>query len=179
MEEAAGLLTRGSLSRRLPGNRSFRCTSGVSAGEQLPSQRRDRPGFAPDSLTALPCEAGAYHRVVSAAAFRLWAPVVLMATIIFAFSSVPSLSTGLGTWDLVLRKLAHLTEYAMLGALLQRAIARPALAVLIGGLYAATDEIHQHFVRGRHAAWYDVVIDTIGVAVGVALWSRSRRDHAT
>lgn len=117
--------------------------------------------------------------MVSAASFRLWAPVALMAAIIFAFSSVPSLGTGLGTWDLVLRKLAHLTEYAVLGALLQRALARPGLAILIGGLYATTDEIHQHFVPGRHAAWYDVVIDTIGVTIGVVLWSRSRRDRAT
>jgi VanZ family protein len=101
-----------------------------------------------------------------------------MAAIIFAFSSVPSLGTGLGTWDLVLRKLAHLSEYAVLGALLQRALARPGLAILIGSLYAVSDEIHQHFVRGRHAAWYDVVIDTIGITVGVVLWTRSRWGRA-
>ncbi len=112
---------------------------------------------------------------MSAAAFRLWAPVVLVAAIIFAFSSVPSLGTGLGTWDLVLRKLAHLSEYAVLGALLHRALSRPWLAVLIGALYATSDEIHQHFVRGRHAAWYDVVIDTVGVTIGVVAWSRRRR----
>ena len=82
--------------------------------------------------------------------------------------------TGLGTWDLILRKLAHLTEYAILGALLARALARPELAIAIGALYATSDEIHQHFVRGRHAAWYDVLIDTIGVSVGVLAWSRSR-----
>lgn len=117
--------------------------------------------------------------MVSAASFGRWAPVVLMAAIIFAFSSVPSLGTGLGTWDLVLRKLAHLTEYALLGALLQRALARPGLAILIGGLYAATDEIHQHFVPGRHAAWYDVAIDTVGVMIGVTLWNRSRWGRAT
>ena len=51
---------------------------------------------------------------------------------IFAFSSIPSLGTGLGTWDLVLRKLAHLTEYAVLGALLVRALDRPAVAILLG-----------------------------------------------
>jgi len=45
-----------------------------------------------------------------------------------------------------------------------------------GGLYAVSDEIHQHFVRGRHAAWYDAVIDTIGVTIGVVLWSRVRRN---
>src|SRR5262249_11736493 len=43
----AGLLTRGSLLRRLPGSRQW-----PLAEERLPSQRRDRPGFAPGSLTA-------------------------------------------------------------------------------------------------------------------------------
>jgi VanZ family protein len=75
----------------------------------------------------------------------------------------------------VLRKLAHLTEYAILGALLVRALGRPWLAILLGGLYAASDEFHQHFVRGRHAAWYDVVIDTVGVTIGVAAWRRRPR----
>jgi hypothetical protein len=41
---AAGLLTRGSLPRRLPGSRP----SGVVAEERLPLQRRDRPGLAPE-----------------------------------------------------------------------------------------------------------------------------------
>ena len=101
-----------------------------------------------------------------------------MAAIIFAFSSVPSLGTGLGTWDLVLRKLAHLTEYAILGALLQRALSRPWLAIPIGGLYAVSDERGGGGVRGRHAAWYDVVIDTIGVTIGVVLYGRSRWGRA-
>ena len=62
----------------------------------------------------------------------------------------------------------------MLGALLVRAIGRPQLAILAGALYAASDEIHQSFVRGRHGAWYDVVIDTVGVTIGVLAWKRSR-----
>ena len=98
--------------------------------------------------------------------------------VIFAFSSIPSLSSGLGTWDLILRKIAHLSEYAILGALLVRAVQRPAVAILAGGLYAVTDEFHQHFVRGRHAAWYDVLIDTVGVTIGVLTWSRLRRGRA-
>jgi VanZ family protein len=106
--------------------------------------------------------------------FRAWAPIVLWAAVIFAFSAVPSLSSGLGTWDLLVRKIAHLSEYAILGALLVRAIQRPAVAILAGGLYAVSDELHQHFVRGRHAAWYDVLIDTVGVTIGVLAWSRVR-----
>jgi VanZ family protein len=114
---------------------------------------------------------------VSARGFRAWAPIVLWAAVIFAFSSIPSLSSGLGTWDLILRKIAHLSEYAILGALLLRAIQRPAVAILAGALYAVTDEVHQHFVRGRHAAWYDVLIDTVGVTIGVLAWSRLRRNR--
>ena len=91
-----------------------------------------------------------------------------LGAVIFAFSSVPSLGTGLGTWDLILRKCAHITEYAILGFLLMRAFGRPAPALALGALYAASDEVHQHFVRGRHGAWYDVVIDTVGVTA--ACW---------
>ena len=109
---------------------------------------------------------------MSTRGFRAWGPIVLWAAVIFAFSSIPSLSSGLGTWDLILRKIAHLSEYAILGALLVRAVQRPAVAILAGGLYAVTDEFHQHFVRGRHAAWYDVLIDTVGVTIGVLAWSR-------
>ena len=101
-----------------------------------------------------------------------WLPVVVWAAVIFAFSSVPSLSTELGTWDTILRKLAHLTEYAILGALLCRAVRRPAVAVAIATLYAVTDEVHQTFVEGRHGAPLDVGIDAIGAIVGVLVWHR-------
>ena len=105
-------------------------------------------------------------------ALSVWLPVVVWAAVIFALSSVPSLSTGLGFWDTVLRKGAHLTEYAILGALLLRALGRDAPALAAGILYAASDELHQHFVRGRHAAPVDVLIDAVGVGVGILLLHR-------
>src|SRR5205085_6520858 len=37
----------------------------------------------------------------------VWLPIVLWAGLIFALSSIPSLHSGLGTWDLILRKCAH------------------------------------------------------------------------
>ena len=104
----------------------------------------------------------------------LWLPVVLWAGLIFGLSSVPDLGTGLGTWDLVLRKLAHFCEYAILGALLLRAFGRAELAVAAGVAYAATDELHQHFVPGRHAALRDVAIDAAGVLAGVVLLVQSK-----
>jgi VanZ family protein len=104
----------------------------------------------------------------------VWLPVVAWAAVIFAFSSVPHLGTGLGTWDTVLRKGAHVTEYAVLGALLYRALWREAIALAAGIAYAATDELHQHFVQGRHASPVDVAIDAVGVALGMLVWLRVR-----
>ena len=113
---------------------------------------------------------GVRHRVVS-----LWLPVVLWAALIFAFSSVPDLGTGLGGWDLVLRKLAHAAEYAVLGALLARALRSPGVAVAAGVLYAVSDEVHQAFVPGRLGSPIDVAIDAVGVVAGVVLWKRATR----
>ena len=111
----------------------------------------------------------------SSAGLRLWAPVVLWAAVIFAFSSIPSLGTGLGTWDLVLRKLAHVAEYTVLGALLARAFGRSGVALALGVAYAVSDELHQHFVPGRRGAPLDVLIDSVGVALGIAAWRRFSR----
>jgi VanZ family protein len=99
--------------------------------------------------------------------FTLWAAVVLWAGLIFALSSIPSLSTGLGVWDEVLRKGAHAIEYAILGILLFRALGRELPAFLLGVAYAITDEVHQHFVQGRHASPFDVAFDAAGVALGL------------
>jgi VanZ family protein len=104
----------------------------------------------------------------------IWLPVLIWAAVIFTLSSIPSLSTGLGTWDTILRKGAHLTEYAVLGGLLYRALGREPLALGVGIAYAATDELHQYFVRGRHASPVDVAIDAVGVAAGMLLWLRLR-----
>ena len=104
----------------------------------------------------------------------VWLPVVAWAAVIFTLSSIPSLSTGLGTWDTILRKGAHLTEYAVFGGLLYRALGREPLALSVGIAYAATDELHQYFVRGRHASPTDVAIDAVGVAVGMLIWLRLR-----
>ena len=116
----------------------------------------------------------AYHRKVPGSIARLWLPVVAWAALIFAFSSVPDLGTGLGGWDLVLRKLAHAAEYAVLGALLQRAVRSPVLAFALGTIYAISDELHQSFVPGRMGSPLDVVVDAAGVVVGVVLWQRTQ-----
>ena len=103
--------------------------------------------------------------------FKLWFPVVIWAGIIFYFSSIPDLKTGL-EYDFFLRKLAHITEYLIFTFLLYRAFSGsfnmnvfrffmyPAAFSL---LYAISDEIHQYFVLGRSCSAQDVLIDSIGI----------------
>ena len=106
-------------------------------------------------------------------ALRSLAPLALMA-LIFVLSAQPNLDSGLGTIDLILRKLAHATEYALLTLAWAWAL-RPAtrlsvpLAALIALIYAATDEYHQTFVAGRTGTATDVVVDAIGVGIALAL----------
>jgi VanZ family protein len=108
-----------------------------------------------------------------------WLPVLVWAGVIFAFSSVPSLNSGLGTWDYVLRKGAHMTEYAILAGLLIRATGSFAWAFGIAVAYAATDEFHQTFVRGRHGSPIDVGIDAVGALIGIAVWRSKLRRWST
>ena len=97
----------------------------------------------------------------------LWLPVAAWAAVIFALSSIPHLGSGLGLWDLLLRKLAHMAEYAVLGFLLARALEVDGWAIGAGIAYAVSDELHQSFVPGREGAPLDVAIDAVGVAIGV------------
>ena len=102
---------------------------------------------------------------------RFLPPLALMA-LIFALSAQPDLSSGLGGWDPVLRKLAHMAEYGLLWWLWLRALRRPGVSAAITLAYAASDELHQSFVEGRHGAPTDVLIDAAGVAIAYALWAR-------
>jgi VanZ family protein len=112
----------------------------------------------------------------------LWLPPLVLMGAIFAFSAQPSLDSGLGWIDHVGRKLIHFGEYALLCLLWWRALAsvtsarRAALlAFMITSAYAATDELHQTFVEGRHGTPVDWLIDSAGAAVvALKLGSRSR-----
>jgi len=111
--------------------------------------------------------------VTNSRAVTHWLPVLLWAAVIFTLSSIPSLGTGLGVWDTILRKGAHITEYAILALLLVRALGREAPALALGVLFAASDEWHQSFVRGRHASPVDVAIDAVGLILGALVWRRA------
>ena len=84
----------------------------------------------------------------------------------------------------LVRKCAHLTEFAVLALLFWRAFRKPVrnaprpwlwaearLALLCTMLYAAGDEFHQLFVASREGKVSDVLLDTSGAALGLlALW---------
>jgi VanZ family protein len=112
----------------------------------------------------------------------LLAPPLLVMAAIFVLSAQTS-SGDHGFFDLLLRKLGHVTEYAVLTFLWWRALRglrvvednRTAIAVAVGiaFAYAISDEFHQTFVEGRHGTPVDILIDSTGMALA-ALYARRR-----
>ena len=75
--------------------------------------------------------------------------------------------------SLIIRKLAHFTEYFILGLLVYNMIhnlnKNKYLSIIICILYAISDEIHQIFVPGRNCHIIDILIDSIGSITGIYL----------
>ena len=127
--------------------------------------------------------------------YAAWALCALWMAVIFAMSAMTGMASGetsgtlariiaalislfSGTADaleleFIIRKGAHLTEFAVLFVLYCRALrlsgAKKAgpLALVMTIAYAATDELHQYFVPGRAASPVDVMIDACGA---LAAW---------
>jgi VanZ family protein len=112
-----------------------------------------------------------------------WAAAFLWMGLIFFMSSMSDFR--LRPKNVLVPKLAHVVEYAVLTVLLIRALIgeriAPRRAVVIAGLialgYAASDEFHQSFVPNRHPSGLDIGIDAVGigiVAFAVVSWLRRR-----
>ena len=108
---------------------------------------------------------------------------MLWAAVIFYLSGIPGLKSGFQC-DFILRKIAHVTEYFMLAFFLYRAIGRTfkfqglhlsfsLIAVVF--MYAASDELHQLFVAGRHGTFRDVLIDQTGALLFLAVFHLALR----
>jgi VanZ family protein len=133
--------------------------------------------------------------------YTQWLPVILWMGVIFMMSSdlgsaehTSRILEPLVLWikpdasreefelvHFLVRKLGHLSEYAILALLILRAIKRSLnptpkkvswqmviVTLLVAAAYAATDEWHQSFVPGRTAALGDVLIDSSGALAGLA-----------
>lgn len=112
----------------------------------------------------------------------LWLPPLALMAVIFYLSAQPDLSSGLGIFDLVGRKMVHAAEYALLCALWWRALrpAAPSRVALVAALtvsivYAASDELHQSFIPGRTGTPIDVSIDAVGAGVAALIIRRRER----
>lgn len=105
---------------------------------------------------------------------------VLMAVMKAVFGSAAA-AISPQTLELLVRKGAHMAEYAVLFVLYRRALRlsgakRPGAAALaMCMVYAATDEFHQSFVDDRGPSPVDVMIDTAGAAAAWALTAMSER----
>lgn len=140
---------------------------------------------------------------------KYWVPVFVWLSAIFAGSTeifsaeqtsrylVPFLrwldphisNSAIAAIHFALRKLGHLTEYAILAALLWRALRSAnrlqmrmsilfVVAWFVCAIFAATDEFHQSFVPSRTAAAGDVMIDIVGAFIGLAIcWIFARRGN--
>jgi VanZ family protein len=81
--------------------------------------------------------------------------------------------------NIVVRKLGHVIEYAILAGLIWRALRATlasasglliaAITLLASALFAISDEFHQSFVPTRTAAENDVIIDICGAIVAIAI----------
>ena len=110
--------------------------------------------------------------------FSRWGPIIIWAGVIFTFSSISTLPKAeIIWWDFILKKSAHIIEYAIFFLLLIRALNPTSpkklmpqsvksktwlIAFVVAILYALTDEYHQSFVPGRTAKLTDVGFDIIG-----------------
>ena len=87
--------------------------------------------------------------------------------VIFVLSSIPGSEFPEQPFP-CFTELVHVVEYSILGVLWYRVLKEKIYVILIIGiLYGITDEIHQFFVPFRVFSVLDMIMDAIGVCIGV------------
>lgn len=140
---------------------------------------------------------------------KYWLPVLLWLSVIFIGSTdlmsaehtsrfiVPFLGwlkpdispQTVASIHVIIRKAAHLSEYAVLALLLLRAAIRmtdlnlpmPVLRAIVWVacvFVAVTDEFHQTFVQSRGASGRDVMIDSVGALLGLLIGAAFARNRS-
>lgn len=87
------------------------------------------------------------------------------------------------TLSYIARKIAHFTEYFILGLLIYhlvkqyRVISKTEIIwmILFCVIYAMSDEFHQVFIGGRSPMIFDVIIDSLGSSLSILLFRLFQR----
>jgi VanZ family protein len=108
-----------------------------------------------------------------------FALVVIWMGLIFYLSSIPDLKLtgGLAPFDFILRKGAHIAEYAILAILWQLNVNNLKIAGVLSVAFAMSDELHHHYVPGRTGSPVDVLIDVVGIMVGLIIFHYYQRKN--
>ena len=111
----------------------------------------------------------------------LWfqSPAIAWAAAIFIQSSMSNIDTPDLGFDLQ-DKLLHAIEYAVFGFLIRRALVFQKdkflqehanwLTILIGSIYAISDEFHQFYVPGRSSDIGDAIADVVGITLVIFIY---------
>jgi VanZ family protein len=99
-------------------------------------------------------------------------PAIIVATIIFAVSSIPGETVeavGLGKESYHIK--GHFFLYFVLYLALYKGTKNAWLSWILATLYAITDEYHQLFVPGRSWQMIDIIVDSLGAGfAAIILW---------
>ena len=106
--------------------------------------------------------------------WQRWLVAIVWMGLVFVVSAQPSLPEAPDPlFDILLKKLAHMAEYAILCLLFWGALPAdtPWWAWFLAVIYAISDEVHQTFVPGRNGWIVDVLVDGIGAGLmALVIW---------
>ena len=130
-------------------------------------------------------------KIISWSLFILWLFVIfffssqngtsssnLSNSVLNSFVSILPVKIDISIFSFSIRKLAHFTEYLILGILTLNLLnletklnkKKIMIGILFCIMYACTDEFHQLFVSGRVGSILDILIDSCGSSFGICLY---------
>ncbi len=108
---------------------------------------------------------------------------ILWGYLIFYLSSIPNLASGFSFYyDFILRKIAHIFVFFVLTYLVSKAINSTqklhlSFVIITVIYYAFIDEIHQANIITRQGNYTDILIDSLGVFLGILLFEKEKNSQ--